>query len=152
MSNSSQLILKSALMTIAAILLLVAIGFGGLVLLIRSNSLADCSWNGKAVAWNDINQNGSPDPDEPALPEVMIHVADIENGLIDVAYGPVTNERGVASLEVFMPGCPNVDFEVYVDTPPGYILTTSERIHVKQDLFGALDRATTYYFGFAKIP
>ena len=119
--------------------------------IVLSMSSADCGWHGVAITYMDVNENNHFDGDDSILPGVPVHVDDIHNHYTDVAYHAVTDQNGITHLDVFIAGCPTVDFEVYANTPAGYKLTTAARLHVKKDFFGSLDTDTTYYFGFAAL-
>ncbi|MGZ6317476.1 MAG: hypothetical protein ACXWNQ_09470 [Anaerolineales bacterium] len=150
MSGPGKIVLNAALITVTTAVLLAAVAVCGLFTLVFSASVADCAWSAVAVAWIDNNQNGSFDPGEPVLQNVALHVTDIQNHVSDVAFGAMTDQRGMAHLQVPISGCPTVDFEVYPDTPPGYRLTTEAPIRVNKNSLGTLQSGATYYFGFAK--
>ncbi len=57
-----------------------------------------------------------------------MHVDNSADRRTDVADPAVTNERGEAKLNVWLPGCPEVKFEVYAQPPRGYKLTTRARL------------------------
>ncbi|HCK67575.1 MAG TPA: hypothetical protein DIW23_13450 [Anaerolineae bacterium] len=122
--------------------------FSFITYLISSCGIADCVWSGYTVAWVDTNRNGVLDSDEKPLQGVSVYVDDVKNKYIDVAYPVETDDDGEAYAHVSLAGCPNVDFEIYVDVPEGYELTTQPRIRVSKDFFGTLDTETVYYFGF----
>jgi SdrD B-like domain len=109
---------------------------------------ADCVWNGMAKTWIDSNHNGVWDNNEQPLKGIAIHVDDVKNKLINVALPVSTDQNGNAKLEVWLPGCPSVSFEVYADVPTGYQLTTKQRISVNKDFSGNVNTKSVYYFGF----
>jgi streptogramin lyase len=107
----------------------------------------DCAWDATGEAWLDADGDGVRDADESPLANVVFHVADTHNDLDDVGHYAVSNSQGQASLYVWMPGCPKVKLEVYVQAPTIYQPTTDE--HVKVDL-GEQD--ARIQFGFAYRP
>lgn len=113
-----------------------------------SCGVADCVWTGYTIAWIDSNKNGILDQNEEPLQGVSVHVDDIKNKYIDVADTIQTDDDGEAFATVWLPGCPDAEFEIYVDIPQGYKLTTQPRIKVYTDFFGNSDTQTVYYFGF----
>ena len=151
MSAPAKILVNTALITVATAVLLASVAVCGLFLLVFSASVADCAWNGNAVAWVDANANGSFDPGEQVLQNVTMHVVDTQDHYADVAFRAITDQHGTARLDVPVSGCPTVDFEVYADTPAGYKPTTEPRIQVGRDPFGTLRSGATYYFGFARI-
>ena len=80
----------------------------------------DCIWSGTAVAWIDENQNGQYDTNEQPLPNVVFHISDGENS--------TSNWKGEATLNVWLPGCPEANFEVFPEIPNGYSLTTTSKL------------------------
>lgn len=90
---------------------------------------ADCGWFADVQAFVDKNRNKRWDKGEPPLAGVKFHVDDILNHFTDVAGEASSDAQGSATLEVGLPGCPDVDFEVYADSPAGYTLTTKERVN-----------------------
>lgn len=108
---------------------------------------ADCIWNRKALAWIDENGNGKRDQNEQPLANVNIFVDDVRNNYRKVGDGAATNGKGETHLSVWLPGCPNIDFEVYPETPVGYHSTTPPRL--KADV-GRLDQV--FEFGFDYLP
>lgn len=113
-----------------------------------SCGVSDCAWTGYTIAWIDSNKNGILDLDEKPLQGVSVHVDDTKNKYIDVADPVQTDDDGEAYATVWLPGCPKVELEVYIDTPQGYQLTTQPRIKVDKSFLGTLDAETVYYFGF----
>ncbi len=151
MADSWKLVLKSGAITIAVILVIALIGCLGVVLFIRSTSLADCSWLGTAITYLDTNENGHFDVADSALPGVQVYMNDLHNHLYKMSR-TLTDEHGTAHLELFIAGCPTVDLQVQTDVPDGYRPTSPTQLHAKKDFFGMLETGATYYFGFAKIP
>ena len=135
----------------AIIILLVVITACQPILYMLSVRIADCYWQGRAIAWIDSNENGLLDSNELALENVPVHVDDLDNHRIDVGIRAITDQHGIARLSVFIAGCSSADLEVYADSPTGYKLTTAARIHVKKDFFRGLAPDSTYYFGFTRL-
>lgn len=145
MSKLLEFFLGSILMVILSIALIV---FSVLHTILRADSIADCAWHSSAKAWVDWNGDGLVNKGEPPLSGVEIHIDDVENKRKDVGWPAVTDQNGDARLNVRMLGCSDVLFEVYVDVPEGYRLTTKPRIEVNRDFWGILDPENIYYFGF----
>lgn len=106
--------------------------------LVHSRPLMDCMWRGTAKAWIDENGNGNWDANERPLSGVSFHIDDVHNKYNDVG-GAVSNAGGIADLSVWLPGCPNVAFEIYVIAPTGYRSTTQPRVSIRGEgpfLFG----------------
>lgn len=101
----------------------------------------DCVWDGKGQAWIDTNENGQWDNRESPMPGVHFFVTATDGTRDSEA---VSNWKGEASLHVWLPGCPRLDFEVHVENPEGYRLTTSPRL--------AENDAGIYPFGFTYLP
>ncbi|MDQ3930652.1 MAG: hypothetical protein M3328_16095 [Chloroflexota bacterium] len=103
---------------------------------------ADCIWAADARAFVDENANQSWDTTEIPLAGVNFYVDDTLNNFDKVSDG-VSDKTGYAMLSVWLPGCPDVEFEVYTEVPEGYTLTTPGRIK-------ALDLASEepFTFGF----
>lgn len=109
---------------------------------------ADCAWGGMASAWVDMNNNGMRDPGDPPLPGVTFHVNDTLNGYSDVGFSDSSsNWKGEAGLTVWLPGCPEAEFEVYADTPAGYRALSNARQPAR-------DRSSdqVFEFGFVQLP
>ncbi len=96
--------------------------------LLVTGCLADCMWNAKGIAWVDADEDGVWDAGERPLCGVQFHVDDTWNHYEGVNRGGMTNLDGEASISVWLPGCPKVRFEVYVEAPPGYRMTTPARL------------------------
>lgn len=99
----------------------------------------DCMWQQQASAWLDVNENGVQDADEQPLSGVRFFIDDVYNGFSDVGNEAFSDADGKAALEVWLPGCPRTDFEVYAQPTAAYRLTTPERLP---------DEAETFAFGF----
>jgi hypothetical protein len=147
MSKLFELFLGSILMTILAIALIV---FSALHYILRLGGIADagCDWHGSAKTWVDSNGDGIVNNSETPLGEVEIHIDDVQNQLVDVGWPTITDKNREALLNVLMPGCSGVLFEVYANTPQGYRMTTKPRIEVNPDVWGSLRTEKVYYFGF----
>lgn len=145
MSKLLEFFLGSILITILSIAFVV---FSMLHYIVRVGGIVDCAWHGSAKAWVDANRDGYVDNGEPPLSEVEIHIDDIQNQLVDVGWPAITDKNGDARLNVLMLGCSDVLFEVYVNTPDGYRMTTEPRIEVNRDFWGSLFTKNVYYFGF----
>lgn len=146
MSKIIEFLLGSILITIFTIALMI---FSALHYVFKAGGIIDCEWHGSARTWIDLNGDGFVNNDEPALGEVKILVDDVKNQRVNIGWPATTNNDGDVQLNVSMPGCPDVDLEVYVaDIPKGYHLTTEPRIEVDRSLWERLDSNLVYYFGF----
>lgn len=146
MSKIIEFLLGSILITIFTIALMI---FSALHYVFKPGGIIDCEWHGSARTWIDLNGDGFVNNDEPALGEVKILVDDVKNQRVNIGWPATTNNDGDVQLNVSMPGCPDVDLEVYVaDIPKGYHLTTEPRIEVDRSLWERLDSNLVYYFGF----
>lgn len=117
------------------------------VLLVGCPGFGDCIWSGKAQVWLDENENGLVDEDEPPLPGIVLHIDDVRNNFERVETSAVSDETGMADLNVWLPGCPLVDFVVYAEAPIEYELTTAERISVRRH-----GNETPFMFGYRYLP
>jgi hypothetical protein len=145
MSKLIEFFLGSILITVSSVAL---IFFSTLHYILRVGAVADCAWHGSAKAWIDSDQDGLVNNDELPLGNVTIHIDDIQNQLVDVAWPVITDKNGAAQLNVSTPGCSNRVFEIYVDIPEGFRVTTSPRIEVAGDVWGSSGAENIYYFGF----
>lgn len=91
---------------------------------------ADCLWSGIGFVWIDQNGDGVYQNGEQPVPDVPVFVDDTHNRYTDVGNKTKTSLSGDANLSVWLPGCPDVEFEVYIQIPSGYTLTTQPRIKV----------------------
>jgi hypothetical protein len=111
---------------------------------------ADCLWVRNVQAFIDINSNKQLDKGEPPLAGVTFHVDDTLNNFTDVGSGAdpgtkaVSDPLGNAKVTVWLPGCPQVDFDMYIDPPEGYAPATPERVHLRSD-----DSENPVLFGFS---
>jgi hypothetical protein len=96
---------------------------------------ADCRWSAKAEVWLDADHDGQRAASEQPMPNVTVRADDVRNNIIEVASG-VTDALGAAELDVFVAGCPETDFEVYVVPPPQFCATTPERLSQPPFTFG----------------
>ena len=107
---------------------------------------ADCAWHASAYAFVDSNSNHKRDDGEAPLEGVKIRIDDIYNHYRNVGEEAISNYSGLAGLNVWLPGCPKVIFEVYADSPPGYVPSTQPRIRSKGDKYHE-----EFSFGFSKV-
>jgi hypothetical protein len=107
--------------------------------------MIDCIWSRKLQAFTDGNRNKVWDRGELPLAGVAFYVDDIHNHYTDVGGEAISDNQGKAAVGVGLPGCPQVDFEVYAQPPKGYIFTTPERVHV------ILGEDDPLLFGFAPV-
>lgn len=91
---------------------------------------ADCQWSGTGFVWIDQNGDGAYQDGEQPVPDVLVFVDDILNGYTDVGNKTKTSLSGDADLSVWLPGCPDAEFEIYIQIPSGYTLTTQPRVKV----------------------
>src|SRR5688500_6558109 len=79
-------------------------------------TLEECSWSGYVLAWNDTNGNGIQEATEPPLSDVRfftegyVHKSQISD------WG-ITGLGGSMGLIALLPGCPDLEFEVYPEVP-----------------------------------
>ena len=146
MSKILEFLLGSILITIFTIALML---FSALHYVFKAGGIIDCEWHGSARTWIDLNDDGSVNDGEPPLGKVEIYIDDVKNQRENIGWPAITNKDGEVQLNVSMPGCPDVDLEMYVaDTPEGYRLTTEPRIEADRRFWKSLDTNHIYYFGF----
>jgi hypothetical protein len=145
MSKVLEFLLGSILVTIFTVAFLF---FSALHYILRGTDIADCVWQGSAKAWIDSNRDGLVNSGEPPLSHVEIHIDDVQNQRIDVAWPVITDHDGDVNYNVSIPGCSNTIFQIYVETPKGYRVTTRPRIEVNPDFWEILSPESVYYFGF----
>ena len=108
---------------------------------------SDCRWIATGKSWNDSNQNGVWDSSEQPLANVNFWVDDTLNGYQKVneflSDTVASNADGIVEIAVWLPGCPDVEFEVYTEAPQDCKLTTPERISAKVN-----SQHSVYSFGF----
>ncbi len=148
MSRLLEFFLGSILITVFTV---AAMFFFALQHLLRIGGFGDCAWQASARTWIDVDGDGQLSPGEGPLSDVRVHVDDIDNRLADVSWPGVTGKEGNVQLLVSIPGCEETLFEIYVDIPEGYRMTTRPRIEVHPDLQGSLRAEPVYYFGFAAL-
>ena len=108
---------------------------------------SDCLWTATGKAWMDDNQNGVWNSGEKPLANVKFWVDDPLNGYqkVNELYSDsvTTNIDGNVEISVGLPGCPEVELEVYTEAPQNCELTTQERIPVNLN-----SQYPVYSFGF----
>ena len=145
MSKVIEFLLGSILITVFTIALMV---FSALHYVLKAGGVIDCALHGSARTWIDSNGDGLVNTGEIPLSDVEIHVDDVQNRLVDVGWPAITDNYGEAQLNVPMPKCSDTIFEIYVDLPEGYRITTIPRIEVNRSFWGSLIPQSVYYFGF----
>jgi hypothetical protein len=145
MSRLLEFILGSILMTVFTVAFLF---FSAVHYILSAGSIADCTWQGSAQAWIDSDADGRIDPGEPPLSDVRVHVDHDQNQLLDISWPAITGRDGEVQFNLSIPGCSNTLFEIYVDIPEGYRVTTKPRIEVNPDIWQGLNTKPVYYFGF----
>jgi hypothetical protein len=145
MSKLLEFLLGSILITVftAAFLFFFAIHY-----LLGADGIVDCTWHASARAWLDLNGDGWVNGGEPPLSDVEIHVDNVGNQLLNVSWPEITDKNGDVLFNVSIPGCSDTLFEIYVNIPEGYRITTQPRITVRPELWRSLDAQHVYYFGF----
>jgi hypothetical protein len=111
---------------------------------------SDCGWDGIGFVWIDQNGDGEYQEGEQPIPDVPVLIDDTLNGLTDVGKKATTSSKGEANLSVWLPGCPDVDFEIYIQVPDGYTLTTPPRVKV-QGLTQRFSFGLTYLPGVSTV-
>jgi hypothetical protein len=144
MSKLIEFLFGSLLIAISTIAL---IFFSMLHYILKAGGVADCAWHGSAKVWIDANRDGLVNNDESPLGNVVVHINDIENNLMEVGWPAITDQQGQAQLNVSIPNCANSVFEIYADIPQGFHVTTRSRIEVDRDFWGSLGTDNIYYFG-----
>jgi hypothetical protein len=145
MSKLLEFLLGSLLIPVFTIAFLF---FSTLHYILRVGGVADCSWHGSARAWIDSNADGLINHDEPPLGDVEVHIADVQNQLVEISWPVITDKDGVVQFTASIPGCSDTLFEIYVDIPDGYRITTKPRIEVNPDVLESSGMKRVYYFGF----
>ena len=141
MSRLLEFILGSILMTVFTVAFLF---FSAVHYILRAGNVADCTWHAAARAWIDANADGHINPGEPPLSDVRIHVDHVQNHFMDIPWPAMTGKNGEVQFNLSIPGCSSSLFEIYVDIPEGYRITTRPRIEVNPDM----NTKPVYYFGF----
>jgi hypothetical protein len=145
MSKLLELLLGSILITIFTVAFLF---FFALQYIFRADGVVNCTWQGSARAWIDSNGDGRVSPDEPPLGGVELYVEQNQFQLIDLHVPVITDTNGDVQLTITLPGCSTTLFEIYVNIPQGYRITTRPRIEVNTDRDAHLITEPVYYFGF----
>ena len=145
MSKLIEFFFGAILVTVASVALLF---FSMLHYILRDGGVADCAWHGSVKTWIDSNRDGLVNHDESLLGNVVIHIDDVKNRLVDVGWPATTDQYGETQLNVSIPSCSNSAFEIYADIPEGFRMTTRPRIEVDRDFWGSLGTENIYYFGF----
>ena len=144
MSRLLEFILGSILITVFTVALMF---FSAVHYILRAGHAADCIWYASARTWIDANADGLVDPGEPPLRDVKIHVEDLQNQIPTVSWPAITDQEGAVQLNVSIPGCADTIFEIYVDIPEGYRITTRPRLAIQPEIWQSTGKV--YYFGFA---
>lgn len=148
MSKLLEFFLGSILITVSTVAF---IFFSALHYIIKVSGISDCVWQGSARAWIDSNEDGLANPGEPPLRNVAIHIDDTQSQYLNVSWPVITDQHGDVHFTALIPGCSETAFEIYVDIPQGYRLTTRPRIEVGSvngDFWSSLGPQSIYYFGF----
>jgi len=122
--------------------------FSAVHYILRAGGVADCTWHASARTWIDANGDGLVNLGESPLRDVKIHVDDLQNQLANVSWPAITDKDGDMQFNISIPGCSAAFFEIYVDIPDGYRITTRPRIEVDPNVMGSLGSERVYYFGF----
>ena len=145
MSRLLEFILGSILITVFTVAF---IFFSAVHYILRAGEAADCTWDASAQTWIDANSDGQVNPGESPLSDVKIHVYDTHDQVASVSWPAVTDQNGTVQLNVSIPGCADTVFEISVDIPEGYRITTRPRLAIQPELWESAG-ARVYYFGFA---
>jgi hypothetical protein len=146
MSRLLGFLLGSLLITVFTV---AAMFFFVLHYILRAGGFSNCAWESSARAWIDSNGDGLVNTGEAPLSDVEIHVDDLHNQLVNINWPAVTDQDGDVQLVAAIPRCTDTVFEIYVDIPEGYRITTKPRIEVEPELRGSFEIERVYYFGFA---
>ena len=144
MSRLLEFILGSILITVFTVAFMF---FSAVHYILRAGHAADCIWYASARTWIDANADGLVDPGESPLSDVKIHVEDLQNQIPTVSWPAITDQEGDVQLRVSIPGCADTVFEIYVDIPEGYRITTRPRLAIQPEIWESTEKV--YYFGFA---
>lgn len=146
MSRLLEFLLGSLLITVFTVAFLF---FSAVHYILRVVGVADCTWYASAQTWIDSNADGLVNPGESPLRDVKIHVDDLQNQIKNVSGPAITDQDGDVQMSISIPGCADTVFEIYVDIPTGYRITTSPRLSIQPELWGNSGTGRIYYFGFA---
>ena len=97
-----------------------------------ATEVADCGWDGTAVAWLDTNNNGIWDEDEVPLTNVEFYVDGWNDWYIDDAFASKDAPTGGVGIVVWLAGCPDVSFQACAEVLENYGPTTNTCITPKQ--------------------
>jgi hypothetical protein len=131
-----------------AIFTIAFIFFSALHYILREGDIADCDWQASAKAWIDSNGDGLVNSGEPPLSNVEIYVHDLQNQLFDLSWPVITDQEGDVQFNLSLPRCSKTIFEIYVEIPEGYRVTTRPRIEVNPEVLENSGSEPVYYFGF----
>lgn len=146
MSKLLEFLLGSVLITVFT---LAFIFFSALHYILRAGEIVDCAWQGSVKAWIDSNADGRLNQNEPPLDGVQIYVDEVQKQIVDIRWPVITDKDGDVQFSVSIPGCSDTLYEIYVDIPQGYRMTTNPRIEVHPDMDAGVGTERIYYFGFA---
>jgi hypothetical protein len=129
------------------------LALGSYFLIGSSLGIADCGWDGTALAWIDENRDGAWDGNEKPLSGVEFIVDDIRHDY-DSSHEAISDANGKVSVAVFPVACNGFnEIEIVISAipPENYELTTSSQITVPQEavqnsendqfLFGFIEKA-----------
>ena len=125
--------------------------FSALHYVLKAGDFSVCVWQGSAKAWIDSNADGRMDHNEPPLGGVKIHVDKVQPQIPDaggISWPLITHKNGEVQFNVSIPQCSNTLYEIYVDIPHGYDITTKRRIEITPNIQASLGKQHIYYFGF----
>jgi hypothetical protein len=145
MSRLLEFFLGSILITIFTVAFLF---FFALQYIFKIDRIADCTWQGSARAWIDSNGDGRVGANEPPLGGVEMYVEQDQFQLIDLRLPVITDRNGDVQFNVSLPACSKTLFEIYVNVPQGYRITTRPRIEVSPETEANSRTEPIYYFGF----
>lgn len=146
MSRLLEFLLGSLLITVFTV---AAVFFFALHHILKVGGISNCAWQASARAWIDSNGDGQPNPGEPPLSDVQVHVDDIQNQFLDISWPAITDQEGDVQLIASIPGCTDTVLEIRVDIPEGYRITTKPRIEIQPYLWRNRATERVFYFGFA---
>jgi hypothetical protein len=148
MSRLLEFVLSSILITVFTVAF---IFFSAVHYILRAGNVTDCTWYASARTWIDVNGDGLVDPGESPLGDVKVHVDNLQNRIATVSWPAITDQSGDVQLNVSIPQCADTVFEIYVDIPEGYRITTRPRLAVQPDIWESSGREPVYYFGFEPV-
>ena len=80
-------------------------------------TMEECSWSGYVEAWSDNNSNGIREANEPPLSDIRFFLEERLHNSERSDQGS-TGSGGSIGMIVMLPGCIDVQFEVYPEVPP----------------------------------